>query len=139
MNLRTDISEPLHRSAIHLLRQLSAVDKQSGLSSARLSALSVIAFAGPLSLGELAGAEQVSAPTMTKLVQALVDSKLISVTPSKKDSRQKIIRATNKGTNLMLKARDARLTLLDNKLKTLNQIQLSELAKSVKYIETILS
>lgn len=138
MTIRTTISEPLHRCAIHLLRQLSVIDEQSGLSRARLSALSVIVFAGPLTLGDLAKAEQVSAPTMTKLVQALSNDKLITLTASSKDSRQKIIRATAKGNRLMTKARDARLQLLDSKIAQLSTTQQQALVKAVGYLQTIL-
>ena len=40
----------LHAAAIRLLRTLRREDDGTGLSAPRLSALSVIAFAGPLSL-----------------------------------------------------------------------------------------
>lgn len=138
-NIRDNISEPLHRCAIHLLRQLSAVDEQSGLSRARLSALSVIVFAGPLTLGELAKAEQVSAPTMSKLVQALKDDGLVTFKPSPLDSRQKIIQANKKGKSVMLKARDARLSLLDKKLQSLPKTQQQILQKAVVCLEQALA
>jgi len=44
----------LNSGAIHLLRSLAAIDKLAGLTPARLSALSVLVFAGPRSLGALA-------------------------------------------------------------------------------------
>jgi hypothetical protein len=64
------IADRLHSAAIHLLRRLRREDATSGLSAPRLSALSVIVFGGPLTLGELANAEQVRPPTMTRLVSA---------------------------------------------------------------------
>ncbi|NUQ13661.1 MAG: MarR family transcriptional regulator, partial [Gemmatimonadaceae bacterium] len=65
------LAEAVHRLAIRLLRTLRSEDEQSGLTGPRLSALSVIVFAGPVTLGELAAAEQVKPPTMTRLVRAL--------------------------------------------------------------------
>ena len=70
-------ADNLHSAAIHLLRRLRREDAKSGLSAPRLSALSVVVFAGPITLGDLAAAEQVRPPTMTRLVTALEDEGLI--------------------------------------------------------------
>jgi len=40
------VAEQMHSAAIHLLRKLRREDAQSGLNAPRLSALSVIVFAG---------------------------------------------------------------------------------------------
>ena len=66
------LADRLHSLAIHLLRRIRRGDDAAGLSAPRLSALSVIIYRGPISLTELAKAEGVTAPTMTRLVQALV-------------------------------------------------------------------
>ena len=68
-----EIADKLHSAAIHLLRRLRAEDDAIGLSAPRLSALSVVVFAGPLTLSELAAAEQVRLPTISRLIK---DSKL---------------------------------------------------------------
>ena len=47
-------ADRLHSAAIHLLRRLRREDAATGLSAPRLSALSVVVFGGPLTLGELA-------------------------------------------------------------------------------------
>src|SRR6478735_4656999 len=54
-----DVADRLHSAAIHLLRRLRREDDASGLSAPRLSALSVLVFGGPLTIGALAAAEQV--------------------------------------------------------------------------------
>ena len=66
-----ELADQLHSAAIHLLRQLRKEDDASGLSAPRLSALSVVVFGGPVTLGQLARAEQVRPPTMTKIVTGL--------------------------------------------------------------------
>src|SRR5215472_14325726 len=66
-----DLADRLHSAAIHLLRRLRREDDASGLPAPQLSALSVIVFAGPVTLGELAAAEQVRPPTITRLVDKL--------------------------------------------------------------------
>ena len=65
------IAERLHSVAIRLLRRLRKTDAASGLPGPKLSALSVLVFGGPQTLKELAAAEQVRAPTMSRLVADL--------------------------------------------------------------------
>lgn len=137
MNLREDLSEPLHRVAIHCLRELRQADKASGLSSARLSALSVIVFAGPKSPSALAEAEQVSAPTMTKLIQGLTGEGLVTLKQTGSDARKKRVAATAKGKKLMFKARDARLAILEQKLSRLTKTQQRQLAKSMALLQSL--
>jgi hypothetical protein len=50
-----EVADRLHSAAIHVLRRAGDEDAASGLSRARLSALSVVVFRGPLTLGDLAG------------------------------------------------------------------------------------
>ena len=85
------LADRLHSAAIHLLRSVRRVDARTGLSGPRLSALSVVVFAGPVTLGELAAAEQVRPPTMTRLVQALETRGLVTRTVDAADRR--IVRA----------------------------------------------
>src|ERR671915_2520477 len=93
----TELADRLHSAAIHLLRRLRREDARTGLSGPRLSALSVVVFAGPLTLGELAAAEQVKPPTMTRLVRALEARRLVVREADENDGRVVRLRATTKG------------------------------------------
>src|SRR5687768_18394616 len=66
-NSRVVVADALHSAAIHLLRGVRKEDVQTGVGPARLSALSVLVFAGPMRLTDLARIEQVKPPTMTKV------------------------------------------------------------------------
>ena len=96
-----EIATRLHGASIGLLRMLRREDDESGLSAPRLSALSVIVFAGPLSLNALAEAEQVRPPTMSRLVDALVEAGLVTRETRSDDRRAVSIAATQKGVRLM--------------------------------------
>ena len=65
-----ELADRLHSAAIHLLRRARRTDPLTGVSAAQLSALSVL-MSGPKTLGELAAAEQVRAPTMSRLVSEM--------------------------------------------------------------------
>ena len=108
-----------HSGCIHLLRAVQAVDHLSGLTPARLSALSVLVFAGPRTLGDLARAEGRAGPTMTRTVDALVDEGLVARRPHERDGRAVLLAATPKGTALM---DDAAQRRLDAILRALHQL-----------------
>ena len=69
----TEAGRRLNSFAIHLLRAMRRVDAESGLTPARLSALSVLHFGGPRTLGRLARDEDVTSATMCRLVDALCE------------------------------------------------------------------
>ena len=90
-----------------------------GLSAARLSALSVIVFGGPIRISALARAEQVKTPTMTPVAAALARAGLITRKADATDGRAMILRATPKGAKLMAEARARRVENLAGALRPL--------------------
>src|SRR5437868_10351956 len=96
-----DLADRLHSAAIHLLRRLRREDDASGLPAPQLSAMSVIVFGGPITLGRLAQAEGVRPPTMTRLVEALAGAGLIVRTVDASDRRVVRVEATTKGKKLL--------------------------------------
>src|SRR5215472_11510609 len=99
----------VNSGAIHLLRSLGAVDRAAGLSAARLSALSVLVFGGPRTLGALAAAEGVAGPTMTRIVDGLIADGLAERRPHPSDGRSVTIVATDPGEKLMRAAQRRRI------------------------------
>ena len=125
-----EVADRLHSAAIHLLRGLRRVDTASGLTAARLSALSVVVFGGPVTLGQLAESEQVSAPTMTRLVRAMESDGLIRRKSDEHDGRVVWISATAKGRRLLQEGRERRIALLSRELESLPPEQLSRLQEA---------
>jgi DNA-binding MarR family transcriptional regulator len=113
------VASALNSGAIHLLRSLAAVDRLAGLTPSRLSALSVIVFAGPQSLGALAAAEGVAGPTMTRIVDGLVDQGLAARLPDPKDGRAVAISATEAGERLMRAAARRRIVTIADAIASL--------------------
>jgi DNA-binding MarR family transcriptional regulator len=114
------LADQLHSASIHLLRGVRRVDAQSGLPPAQLSALSVIVFGGPLSLGALAAAEQVRPPTMTRIVDALEAAGLATRRPDPADARAVLIAATRTGRRLLAEGRRRRVEALAERLRALD-------------------
>ena len=114
------VADRLHSAAIHLLRALRRVDEETGLSAPRLSALSVVVFAGPLTLGDLASAEGVRPPTMTRLVTALEDAGLVTRRGDPADARITRVAATARGRGVLARGRARRAQLLEARLAELS-------------------
>ncbi len=132
------VADRLHSAAIHLLRRLRVEDEALGISAPRLSALSVLVFAGPKRIGELARIEQVEPPTMTKLVDGLVRDGLALREDDPDDARAVRVRATATGARTLRRGRAKRLETLRATLDTLSPGELATLGEGVDVLERAL-
>lgn len=130
-------ADRLHSAAIHLLRRLRREDDASGLTAPRLSALSVVVFGGPLTLGALASAEQVRPPTMTHVVAALEQAELVTRERSPADGRVVLIRATPAGTRLLHEGRARRTGLLARHIADLPAHDLATLERAAEIMNGV--
>jgi DNA-binding MarR family transcriptional regulator len=135
---RLEVAGRLHSAAIHLLRTAAKADAHSGQGPARLSALSVLVFGGPKTLGQLAAAERVKPPTMSRIVTGLKQSGLAKVQNDGHDARKITITVTAKGERLLQEARKRRIQALAENLKKLNGADLKTLSKASNLIEKML-
>ena len=132
-----DVAEKLHSAAIHLLRRLRRQDVATGLTAPRLSALSVIVYAGPLTLGALAAAEQVRPPTITRIVAALEAEGLVARETSAEDRRATLVRATPAGEALLHEGRRRRTAQLAAQLAALPPKDRATLARAADLLESL--
>lgn len=132
-----DVADRLHSAAIHLLRRVRRVDEETGLTAARLSALSVLVFGGPTTIGALARAEQVSAPTMSRLVDALERDGLAVREQHTEDGRSVVVRATPEGRRILERGRERRISELTELLDALGQDELATLDAAARLVDRI--
>jgi DNA-binding MarR family transcriptional regulator len=133
----TAIADRLHSAAIHLLRRLRVRDRESGVGPAQLSALSVLVFGGPRSLGELADVEQVRPPTMSRIVAGLQRSGLVRRLPTE-DGRRVRLEASAKGTKILQEGRKRRVESLAKALSSLPENEQKHLAELVDLLQQII-
>lgn len=131
---RHDVAERLHRVAIRLLRTLRAEDRALGLTPARASVLSILVFGGPRTLTQLTEAEQVAAPTMTKLIAGLERDGFTSRTAGE-DGRVWVIRATAKAKRIMVRGKENRVALLLTLLTDASPAEWAALSSAVSSLE----
>ena len=132
---RLEVADRLHSAAIHLLRNAAKTDVVSGQGPARLSALSVLVFGGVKTLGQLASAERVKPPTMSRIVAGLKTAGLVRIHSDGKDARKIQISVTPKGERLLQEARRRRIHAVAETLSGLEGTELELLQKAAEIIE----
>lgn len=132
-----EAADQLHSAAIHLLRRLRVRDRESGVGPAQLSALSVLVFGGPRSLGELADAEQVRPPTMSRIVSGLERTKLVK-RHATEDGRRVRLEATAKGTKILSEGRQRRVEWLAQALASLSETEQQQLGKLTEILQQVI-
>lgn len=131
------VANRLHSAAIHLLRRVRVVDRETGLSPERLSILSVLAFAGPKTVNELAEAEQVSPPAISRILNGLETEGFVTRTRLAADRRYVRVRSTAKGRRVMDRARARRLSEMATQLEQLDDEQIAALSAAIDVLELI--
>ena len=133
-----ETADRLHSAAIHLLRRLRVRDRESGVGPAQLSALSVLVLGGgPRSLGELAEAEQVRPPTMSRIAAGLVRAGLVKRGKTE-DGRRVRLEATAKGTRILQEGRKRRVQSLAQALSALSNEDREKLAELLGHLEKVI-
>jgi len=131
------VANRLHSAAIHLLRRVRTADDSMGLSGPAASALSVVVFGGPITLGALAAAEHVRPPTITRLVRDLEVAGLVTREADAADRRIQRVRASAKGRRVLEDGRARRVAVLTAALERLPAAELRALEAAVDILEGI--
>jgi len=131
------VAERLHGAAIRLIRRLRKSDEASGLAAPKLSALSVLVFGGPHTVKELAAAEQVRAPTMSRLLAELEGAGLVQKSKDPADGRIVRVQATTRGRNLLEAGKSRRLEVLAAQIRSLDVHERRLISTAVKVIERL--
>jgi DNA-binding MarR family transcriptional regulator len=134
-----ELAARIQAAALHLLRRLAQEDRAIGVSPPRLSALSVLVFGGPRTIGTLASMEGVTPPTMTRLVAAMVADGLVERLPDEADRRVVRVAASPQGRSLLLAGRDRRLATLVAMIEPLTPKERRRLTSASEIVERMLA
>jgi DNA-binding MarR family transcriptional regulator len=132
---KSHVAARLHSAAIHLLRRVRRGDALMELSPARASVLSVLVFGGPRTPGELAAAEQVAAPTMTKLINGLVRDGYVRKRAHPDDARAVVVTATARARHALEAGRRRRIELLQTLFADVSDDEWAVLDEAAAIIE----
>ena len=129
-----EVADRLHSAAIHLLRRARRTDPLTGVSPAQLSAISVL-MSGPKTLGDLAAAEQVRPPTMSRLVSEMERAGVARKVTDRDDARVVRVHATPKGLRALSRGRAMRIEAIEQLISQLAPDEVGILERAIAAIE----
>jgi DNA-binding MarR family transcriptional regulator len=130
------IAGRLRLSATRLARRLRQ-EAHTGLSPSQLSALAMVDRHGPVTLGALADHEQVSPPTITRVVVKLEADGFLTRQPDPDDRRVTRVGVTAKGRALLGTSRRRKTEWLTTRLEGLDEEQRARLADALDALDAL--
>ena len=112
-------------------------EAEPGITPSMLSALSSLERLGPLTMGDLGAAEQVSGPTITRVANALVEAGLVAREADPKDRRVIWVRVTPDGARLLERSRRRQGVYLVKRLRGLEPRELETLEEATEILERL--
>ncbi|MET7419322.1 MarR family transcriptional regulator [Dactylosporangium sp. NPDC005555] len=131
------LAAALRDSITRLNRRLRQARPIGDLTITQLSALTSLELNGALTPRELADAERVQPPTLTKIVAKLEERGLVQRTPHPTDGRQVILAATETGRAVIAEHRRARDEWLAKQLAALTPDERETLGKAAEILGRI--
>jgi DNA-binding MarR family transcriptional regulator len=124
----------LRRAVTRLNRRLRA-SALGGVSPAQASMLSSVERLESPTLGDLAAAEQIQPPSVTRLVQAMEEAGLVSCSPDPDDRRSTRVRVTAAGRRELSTIRHRKTEFLERTLQTLTGTERRRARELVELLE----
>ena len=131
--LAADLALAIGRLARRLRQQA-----EEGVTASLLSALWTIERLGPVTLGDLAGAERVQPPTVTRIVSRLEELHLVSRHVDAADRRVARIALTPQGRRLLDRTRSRRTAYLAKALRSVEPDDRAVLARAVELMDDMI-
>jgi len=134
-----ELATRLRLAVMRLARRLrQAGAAEDDVSPSMLSALACIERRQPLTLGELAEAERVQPPTMTRIVARLEELGLLTRTHDEADRRVARVRLSPDGVRYVARNRRRKNAYLVSQLRSLDRDEIARLREAVTVIENLL-
>ncbi|MGD8487231.1 MAG: MarR family transcriptional regulator [Chloroflexota bacterium] len=134
----TELAARLAGLSTVLQRHLSRADAGEGLTRARLSALALLVLGGPRTLGDLAAAEHVRPPTMTRLIRAMEADGLVVRERNPDDGRSIVIQATPRGMEQLERGRTRQIAPLAESIADLDRAERLQLEDAADLLGRVL-
>jgi len=132
----TELAGRLRLASARLHRRLRQ-EADTGLSPSQQSALGTIELRGPITLGDLAAAEQVTPPTITKVIARLEEDGLVDRTVDPTDRRIVRVSATHEGRRRLEDSRARRNAFLAVRLEELGPDAVRRLHDAIDALEEL--
>ena len=125
------------RLVIARLQRRLRQQANAGITPSQLAVLSALARLGPSTPGELAAAEAVRPPSITRIANALEESQLVERVVVSDDRRSVRLRLTPKARRLLQSIRDQRTAWLADRFAEMTPAQIGDLQRGISALEQI--
>ncbi len=132
------LAAELRVAVMRTSRRLRAEAASREVSPGQYSVLAGI-LNSPLTVGQLAMREQIQAPSMTRIVNALASAGLVSREENPGDRRQVLVRITDAGSAALLRARSKRTAWLAKQVAALTPQQRATLHEAAVILQEMSS
>lgn len=133
------LASALRISVMRLARRLRNEREDTSFTLTQLSTLGTLERLGPVTLGELAAAERVQPPSMTRIISGLEELGLVAREPDPNDGRLVIVRLADEGKALLEADRRRREAWLNQRLRQLTGDERAVLREAVPVLEKLMS
>jgi DNA-binding MarR family transcriptional regulator len=131
----TELATRFRFALLPLIRQLR--QQNVDLTASQASALATINRDGPLTVGELAKAEHVSSPMITKIAKGLEEERLVTRTVDEADKRVTQLAITKEGERRLERSRNRKNAWLARQLQGLSREELAAVEAVIPVLERI--
>ena len=132
------LAQALRPSVMRLARRLRQMrDDSVDLNSNQLSAMAVLLNSGDLLMGELAAAEKMQPPSMTRIVNGLEARGFVARRPHPDDRRQCLVTLSGEGRKLLLANRRRRDEWLAIRIAQLAPAEREVLREAIAILEKV--
>jgi DNA-binding MarR family transcriptional regulator len=130
------LASALRLSVMRLSRRMRQ-ERSSSLSPTQIATLATLERHGTMTLGELAAAERVQPPSMTRVIAFLSDAGLVSRSAHPTDGRQVIASLTPAGAALLASDRAQRDEWLAGRLAALSAEELATISHAAPILDAL--
>jgi DNA-binding MarR family transcriptional regulator len=131
----TQLATRFRFALLTLVRQLR--HHNVDLTASQASALASIARLGPMTVGDLAKAEHVSSPMVTKIAKGLEEERLVTRTPDDVDKRVVRLAITKEGQRRLERSRSQKNAWLARQFRALSDEDLAAIEAVIPVLERI--
>ncbi len=132
------LASALRLSVMRLSRRLRHErDEREELTANQLGVLGMLSRHGAMTVGELAAAEKVQPPSMTRTVTCLVDKELVSRGQHPTDRRQVLVSLTPKAADVIAESRRRKEAWLHHRLRELTAAERQILREAAPILERL--
>ena len=131
-----DLAARFRQALMPLVRQLRT-NVEEGMTPGQMSTLATVARQGPITLGDLAAAERITPPMVTKVANVLEEKGLVERLPCGDDRRVVRLQLSDEGRRLLDRSHKRRNTWLAQRFAALTVDERVALAEAVTVFERL--